>query len=117
MLSLHNNLQRDTADHATGMSTQHPGFLQKGFKEEVSLGLAYRKQEGICPSSFLSHVSHWSHCPALSGFVIQSLRHLKEPEPLPHRVGLYSSSEMQGGPRVGGVLIREERRRRRCKEE
>lgn len=46
MLSLRNNLQKDTADHATGMSTQHPSFLRKGFKEEVSLGVAYRIKKG-----------------------------------------------------------------------
>lgn len=28
---------KDIADHSTGVSIQHPGILQKGFKEEVSL--------------------------------------------------------------------------------
>lgn len=60
-LSFHNNLQKDTAGHSTGMSAPHSGFLQKGFKEEMSLGVAYRikKRQGILPSSFLSHISHW----------------------------------------------------------
>lgn len=60
-LSFHNNLQKDTAGHLTGMSTQHSGFLPKDFKEEMSLGVAYRtkKRQGILPSPFLSHISHW----------------------------------------------------------
>lgn len=117
LLSLHNNLQRDTADHATGISTQHPGFLRKGFKEEVSLGIAYRKKQGsfsqLLPVSHFTLVLPWrANCPVLSGFLIQSLRHLKEPEPLPHSVRLYSSAKTQRGPSMGGVLIREERRQR-----
>lgn len=62
-LSFHNNLQKDTAGYSTGMSTQLSGFLQKGFKEKMSLRVAYKtkKRQGILPSPILSHISHWSY--------------------------------------------------------
>ena len=60
MLSLHSHLQKNTADHSTGKSTQHPGFLQKGFKEEVSFGVAHRRKKGgefcLAPSCLTFHI-------------------------------------------------------------
>ena len=61
---------------------------------------------------YFTLVLSWrTNFPSLLGLIMQSLRHLKKPELLPHYVVMYLSSEMQGLSSVGGVMIKKERKK------